>query len=418
MQYLNNNFDVEFAGDSVRANTLILGSSQSFDNKVSDLSIKLFHDYFINENSELKTGMELNAIETFFAATYAFEDFQSDSMVNATGDSLLQSGEITSLFASYSTQFGRFSPTLGVRTNYYNISNEWYFEPRINLAYQASNRLQIKGAYSIHHQFLNQSSLSYINAGRYYWVLSNNELVPVLKSRHLILGSYLDYGNWRFEAEVYRRRTTGLTTNRYLVIPPEFLSAADDEFDVDGENISRGFELFVKYKQRKYHSWLSYSLSSSRDRYAFLNEGNFYPADEDQRHEVNFVNMVKIGKWELSSTLIYGSGRPFTPADEDEAQNEFFFYEDIERINSQRFVSYRRVDLSGKYSFAIGKSSAELGLSLFNVFSFKNIKSRRYTRQYVFSEQFNEAVDDGTRIVPLDTYLLGFTPNFFFNIHF
>ena len=260
--------------------------------------------------------------------------------------------------------------------------------------------------------------MSFLNSGRYYWILSNNEIVPVLRSNHLILGAHYDYNNWRLEAEFFRRRTTGLTANRYLTIPTDVLSSFDQEIDISGENISRGMELFLKYKTRHFNSWVSYTLASSRDRYTFLNENSFYPSDEDQRHEINFVNVFKLGRWELASTMIYGSGRPFTPAADQATREESFFYEDISRINSERFDPYRRIDVSAKYTFPIHKANGEVGVSLFNVFGFRNIKSRRYVRQYIFSEQFDEEIEDEIRIVPLDTYLLGFTPNFFFNIRF
>ncbi len=411
---------VEFAGDSIFANTLISGSSFVIDNQVSDVSLKLSHEWYVDADSEFKTGLELNSMETFFASTFTLEDFFADSINEPFGDSLLQNANITSLYGSYSTRFGRFSPTIGVRTNFYDLSNEWYTEPRINLAYQLSDRIQLKGAYSTHHQFLNQSSLSYVNSGRYYWLLSDNEVVPVLKSRHLIFGSHYDFQNWRLEAEFYRRRTTGLTANRFLTIPPDVFEtlSQNGEIDISGENVSRGMELFIKYKNRRFNSWISYSLASSRDRYNFLNENEFFPSDEDQRHEVNFVNVLKLGRWELASTIIYGSGRPFTPQVSDENANDSFFYEDISRINSERFDPYRRIDLSAKYSFPLFKASGEMGVSFFNLFGFRNIKSRRYVRQYIFSEQFNETVADEIRIVPLDTYLLGFTPNFFLNLRF
>ena len=157
---------VEFAGDSIQANSVISSSSFIVDNQVSDVSIKVSHDLFIDESSELKTGLELNNIETLFASTISLSDFFSDSLGQPFGDSLLQNAAISSLFGSYTRRFGRFSPTVGFRANYYDISDEWYFEPRLNLNYEASENMQLKGAFSVHHQFLNQSSLSFLNSGR------------------------------------------------------------------------------------------------------------------------------------------------------------------------------------------------------------------------------------------------------------
>lgn len=412
--------DVDFEGDSIFASTIIEEARFGVQNSVNDVGIKLYHEYFISDQSELHSGLEINGIETSFRSSVEFEDFFSEETIDeAYLDSLEQSAAITSIFGSYTHRFGRLSSTLGFRSNYYDAGENWYHEPRINLAYQLSDAIQLKGSFSHHHQFLNQTSLSFINSGRFYWVLSDDDIIPVMKGRHLIFGAHYDKQNWRLEAELYRRRTTGVSANRYIRIPPEILLQLEEDDQFAGENISQGLDILLKYKAQTFNSWISYSLSSSRDRFEFFNENDFYSSDQDQRHEFNFVNMVKLGRWELASTFIYGTGRPFTPPVDDTDSDDGIFFEDIDRINSLRLPSYRRLDISAKYSFPWKKANCELGATLFNVLNFRNIKSRRYVKQFIFDEQFTEEeVEDEIRIVPLDTYLLGFTPNLFFNVRF
>lgn len=414
--------DVEFNNSLIGANTTLDETSFQVQNQVNDMNLKLSHEYFFNDDNHLKTGFEFNNIATEYYSATQIEDFFSDSTVVLPSDTLEQQANISSAYGSFTNKIGRLATTIGFRANHYDVKNEWFIEPRINIAFQVSDQFQLKGAYTHHHQFINQTSLSYLNSDRFYWVLSDGETIPVAKSRHIILGGHFNWDRWRVEAEVYHRKTSGVTSNRYSYIPPDILQELNDFGSFDGQNLSKGLDIYVKYKANRYNSWISYSLASSMNEFGFLNNGNPYPTDEDQRHEINFVNMVKLGNWELASTLVYGSGRPFTPQERRVNTSSFYVlsnYEDTSSINSERFNSYKRIDVSAKYSFSMGKLDSEIGVSLFNVFDFKNIKSRRYVRQYSFTEEFDQTrLDDEVRIVPLDTYLLGFTPNFFVNIRF
>ena len=111
---------------------------------------------------------------------------------------------------------------------------------------------------------------------------------------------------------------------------------------------------------------------------------------------------------------------PYTPANpEFSIENDTVSFYDLERINAERLPSYKRLDLSAKYNFKIGKFTCESGLTLFNVLNYRNIKSRRYTVRYFFDESTAfEDDSDQVEVIPLDTQLLGFTPNFFFKISF
>ncbi|MEM6813570.1 MAG: TonB-dependent receptor [Bacteroidota bacterium] len=410
--------NIEFNQDRISANSVIEQSFVNITNQVNDISFKLQNEFFLTDQSELLAGMEINNLETDYSSLINFQDFLSDSVEQDFADSLTQNTIVTSFFTSYTNRIGRLAATFGMRTNYYEIADKWFTEPRINLGFQVTDRLQMKGSFSYHYQFLNQTSLSLMNPDRFYWVLSDDDIVPVMKGKHLIFGAHYSYQNWRFEAELYQRRTTGISANRYINLPPGILEDLEIDEDLSGENLSRGMELFAKYKSQIFTSWISYSLASSQDEFLFLNNGEPYDSDTDQRHEINVVNMLKLGKWELASTMIYGSGKPYTPPVDNAEVRSTIFYEDSDRINTKRFDSYRRIDLSAKYSFSLKKLNFEAGLTLFNVFDFRNIKSRSYVRQFIFDEQSSQIANDEIRIIPLDTYLLGFTPNFFFNVRF
>jgi len=50
----------------------------------------------------------------------------------------------------------------------------------------------------------------------------------------------------------------------------------------------------------------------ARSRFAEINEGSRLFSPQDQRHELNFVNMFKWNRYTFALTWIYGTGKPVT----------------------------------------------------------------------------------------------------------
>ncbi|MFK7953500.1 MAG: carboxypeptidase-like regulatory domain-containing protein [Ekhidna sp.] len=411
-----------FGDDSLQENSIVDFFDYGVNSSIGDFTIKSDHEISINEKHHLKTGVEVNTINTSYNSDQLyFTDFSSDTIYQ---DTLNFEASISSLYLSHQFQTKDFSSNIGIRSTYYDPNGEWYLEPRLSLNFQANDKLTIKGAASYHHQFITKTSLSiFQNADQKHWVLADDEVIPIQKSTHFILGGNYSLKNWTFDLEYYRKNTKGIIDN-FLDLPPEVVAELGFEgINLSGENNSNGLDLFIKYRTGKFSSWVSYSLSSSENQFFYRDNNTAYPSDQDQRHELNFSSMIKLGKWELSSIILFGSGRPFTPPNPDVAlatsSGSFDQLYDLSSINSERHPAYKRVDVSAKYSFAIGKIKCEAGLTLFNLLNHSNIKSRRYFKQFVFDEISSiPDAEDEIRIVPLDTYLLGFTPNFFIQVRF
>ncbi len=415
--------EIEFSGDTIEENATISLFDYQVKSSIGDVTIKTNHEITIDERNSVNAGLEINSIATFYNSDQLFlENFNSDTTYQ---DTLNLEASITSLYGSYQFQTKDFSATIGLRASHYELTNKWYLEPRLGLNFHINENLLIKGATTFHHQFLTQTSLSiFQNAGRNYWVLADDDVIPVQKASHFILGANYALNSWTFDLEYYRKNTEGIVDN-FLTLPPEIIAQLGlDNLNLSGENNSEGLDVFIKYRTDRFNSWVSYSLSSSENQFWYRNNNKAYPSDQDQRHEINFSNMLKLGKWELSSIFLYGSGRPFTPpnpnaivaANPDDAFDQLY---DLDQINSRRFPAYKRLDISAKYSFSLGGMKAEAGVTLFNVLNHSNIKSRRYFEQYSFDENSTDPnAQDEIRIVALDTYLLGFTPNFFIQIKF
>lgn len=408
--------NVSFGLDSISAFTDIQFLDYSVQSSVGDVSIKSDHEIELNEQSLIKAGIDFSSISTSYASDQLFfVSFNSDT---SFAEELNVKADIASLYGSYRYNSESLVSNIGLRGSYYDPVGKWYLEPRFDIRFMINDNLHLKGAASYHNQFVNQTSLSvFQNSEKFYWVLADDDVIPILTSTHLIVGADYSIGNWSLDLEYYRKNTNGIIENQFLTLSPDVLSIIEeDELNLSGENNSQGLDIFLKYRTDRFNSWISYSLAESNNQFWYRNNNSPYPSIYDQRNEINFVNTYKIGKWELSSIFIYGSGKPFTPA--DLSDDRVLLY-DIEKINSRRLPDYSRLDLSAKYSFNIGNVKGESGFTFFNLFNRRNIKSRRYAEQFLFDEDISNQLSlDQSRIIALDTYLLGFTPNFFFNIKF
>ncbi len=421
--------DVAFLeSDTIFSNSQVGLSNFRVKSLVSDLTLRSDHEIDLANDDLIRGGVELNVISTDYDADqFFFQNFSDEVVIR--NDLILQSS-IASFYGSYQYNSSAIKSSFGIRGSFYEPTTKWFLEPRFDLSLKVTEKFSLKGAASLHHQFVNQTSLSLFNNNdKFYWVLADDASIPILRSSHMIFGGNFSSGKWTVDLEYYRKNTSGIIENLFAVRSPDNIqfrtlsTTAPDSLGVSGEilinpsgeNIAEGVDLFIKYRDETFTSWLSYSLGTSNNKFSYIDQNNPFPSNQDQRHEINLVNIFKVNNWELSSTVIYGSGRPFSvPILEGDST---IVYSESD-VNAFRLPDYFRVDLSAKYSFPIGKAKLETGFTLFNVLDRTNVKSRRFTTQFVFDEQSEAITEDQLRLVALDTRLLGFTPNFFLNIRF
>ena len=414
-----NNIEI-FSEDIFNAtDSLLLGAGTEVSylqyekyNEVSDASLKIHQEISIDDKSTIILGTEINILETNYALSFFEEDLTNYE----------NAASLTSIYAQHRLSLGRFQSEIGFRYLSYPSTGGEFMEPRLSANYRLLPTLRIKGAWSKHHQFMNRLSLTpFGNSDQFYWVLADKDYYPILESRHAIFGIEVFKNNWTFDLEFYDKQSSGILESDYVSFDLGTTAGTlieSSDFVNGGVNSSQGMDFFAKYRTAKFTSWFSYSLSKSFNKFANLNRGNFYPSLQDQRHEVNLAGVYKLGNWEFSSVFIFGSGRAYTPP--GDTSDESIVLYDSDRINSLRLPNYHRMDISAKYNFDLRKMKAQTGVTLFNIYNRSNIKSRRYAIRYDFDDAEN-TVDEGEdylEVLPIDSKLLGFTPNFFFRVTF
>lgn len=378
-------------------------------NKLRDLSVRGYHQYHWNTHL-LRAGVKAIHYESRFR-----------HLTNAgLAEEINQQSLTLSAFAENAFEL---TPSMhlntGIRVLQHNAMSKWFWEPRIALYYETPFNLTLKAAYGRYHQFLSQLQLDRFQSGEpVFWLLADGQLFGEAAASHYIAGLQYRHGPWLLDVEGYYKPTTGITGSQALFNPyVERDSIAQQlQLPTNGTNVARGLDVLLQRTAGAFTGWVSYSLSSSRNRFEALNQGEPFPVDYDRRHEINAVLQFRHNKWTFGTKWIYGSGSPYTKPDPENPTEVLF---DTENLNAYRLPGYHRLDLSVKRNMKLKGLSGELGLSLINVYNRTNIRSRVY--RLVTEGGQNGPSQQGpaeTTVQAYDLELMHFMPNVFVRVRF
>jgi hypothetical protein len=257
------------------------------------------------------------------------------------------------------------------------------------------------------YQFISQAvSQQETGYNKNFWVLSDGNIHPVIRSDHYIIGATFEAGNFLFDAEGYYKNYSGI--QEYIFVSPfmdkkdfakYFKPNPDDtisapfvpvdsgtvrpSYFISGKGYAYGIDFSIRFKKGKYTSWLSYSLNHTMQRFPEINNDDYYPAPTDQLHQLNWANMLSLGKWNFGLNNIFNTGRPYIEYTLDN--------KNVPTIRQfRRLPNYFRTDLSANYNFRIKSLSLKTGATLINLFNNKNyydMNSRKFEYQNAsFSE--------------------------------
>ena len=83
------------------------------------------------------------------------------------------------------------------------------------------------------------------------------------------------------------RQTGGGPGNQTLTVNQDFYT---------GSGNAKGIEVLIQKKLGRYTGWISYTLADAEDKFAVYGN-NYFPADQDIRHEFKTVNLYHYSRW-------------------------------------------------------------------------------------------------------------------------
>lgn len=364
-----------------------LGSQSNVqENHIEDISFDAEHEWNVGS-----TLIELGSQNTLYGA-FVSNEFNDESITDKRQKTI-------GLFTQYinaSIQFRAKSRLgLGLRNNYLTSQKQILPEPRISFEQDFSEYLTFRAGGGVFRQFVNQVRTdNALQGSRDLWVISDKE-IPDQSALHFYTGFIRSKGFTTLELNYFQRRYTGLLDYAFTHggLVTEYVNY--EELFFEGEGKSKGIEAAVRVETNRFLGSASYTLSSTRYKFDDLNNGKWYYADIDQRHEATLFGTVKLKPFNVFSTVYMGSGRPYSqfsipqalrgPGNNDgppPPPNDIALIT-TDGKNDDRLAVYNRVDLGASYNRQIGNLEMTFSMNLFNVFDRENQYDRKIKYEVV-----------------------------------
>jgi hypothetical protein len=224
-------------------------------------------------------------------------------------------------------------------------------EYRIALRYSLSDNASLKLSYNTLRQYIHLLSNTTTISPTDIWKLSDPNIQPQTGEQYS-LGYYQNFKSNTIETsvEVYYKQM-----HNYLDYKSGASLIMNHHIETDvltTRGKAYGVEVMVKKLSGKLNGWVSYTYSRTLlqqdDPLAgeLINHGNYYPANFDKPHNVNFIGNYRINhRFSISLNVVYSTGRPITLpiAIYDLGGSQRVYYSDR---NQFRVPDYFRSDVS------------------------------------------------------------------------
>jgi ferric enterobactin receptor len=364
------------------------------NNDLRDYAAKIDFEWQANKNHKIEFGVQNSTNRV----KYSYSQNDTSKIIDRDTE-----GSTISAFLQDKIQIAKgLSANIGVRANYFTPTSKSYIEPRASMTYEVTPKIKLKAAYGQYNQFAKRVIREDVLSGsRDFWVLADDDKLPVASSTHYIAGGSWENDKWLFDIEGYRKDLTGLTEYSLRVQTNPRQSSFTENY-YQGTGKSHGIDVLLQKKYGKLTGWLSYSLAETRYNFPIYGVSDFY-ANQDVRNEFKAVGIYKLGKIDLSATWIYASGRPYTAPTGgykvtllDDSQRDYI---NVSTKNSLRLPAYHRLDAAATFNWKSEAGAARsLGVSLFNLYGRTNTWYKEYEIQ-------------DSQVIETDVNFLGFTPN-------
>ncbi|HYC84591.1 MAG TPA: TonB-dependent receptor, partial [Chryseosolibacter sp.] len=292
-----------------------------------------FEDYSVSAFSEIEDyGVKLNLSKdsvwtngTFTTGCEWTRHAISPKVINSRGSisetvkSGSSEGEIANEFAMFVQQEwalgSKWLLNAGVRGSVALVDGKEYIfpEPRISARYNLSDSRAIKFNYSRMVQYMHRISNSGVSTPTDVWYPVTERIRP--QTSHQFSVAWQRFLPWKkmfFSVETYYKAMEDLIAYKEgtnLLLSAEFASRL-----LQGNGRSYGTELLIRKEKGRFTGWISYTLSWSFRQFDEINQGEWFHARYDRRHNGAIVAQYTFARrWAASMIWEYISGARFTP---------------------------------------------------------------------------------------------------------
>ena len=192
------------------------------------------------------------------------------------------------------------------------VKSFFTLEPRLSTSYALDDQTSFKLSYNRNTQNIHLLSNSTSNTPSDLYVMSSNNVKPEIADQ-VSTGWFKNWADntWEFSTEIYYKwlqNQIDYKDGAQLLVNQDVESQL-----VYGSGRAYGIEFFLKKKYGRFNGWIGYTLSRTEDKFAAINNGNYFPATQDRTHDISVVGIYQLNKrWSFSSDFIYGTGNAVT----------------------------------------------------------------------------------------------------------
>lgn len=382
----------------------------------------------VNEKIQLHIGDEAHLLE-FGLRSELLRVKSAEVEVAGNNEKEIRSGWQNAVWANYEKEFGTifaisggarfslFSALGGDRFHHFvsaseispDFSNHTYIdaEPRISLKYNLSPCHNVKAGYAVTTQNLHsiRSSLTSFPFDRY--ALTSSGVRPERAIQYGI-GYTGMTGNGAFDWSVEGYYKTLHNVYDYADGRTMFSRVNLESIILGGKGRSWGAEFMLRKNTGALTGWISYTISKTQTRIAGINDGRWYDATNDRRHDLSVTAIYSLNNsWSFSGSWIFSSGQPLTAPDVKYELDGITYYYYSQR-NGYRTPPVHRLDLSAVYTREGKRFTTQWAFGIYNAYC-------RYNPYVIYFED-DPSKPSGTRAV--QQALFGLVPSVSYTIKF
>lgn len=256
----------------------------------------------------------------------------------------------------------KLNASIGFRGSFAMLNSRTYFtpEPRLAFRYALGEKESLKLSYSRMAQYMHRISNSAVSTPTDIWYPVTEKIKPQTSHQFSVAWQkFFSRQDVMMSAEAYYKKMDqliGYEEGTNLFLNTDFESKL-----IQGKGEAYGLELLLRKEAGRLSGWLSYTLSWSNRQFDQINNGAWFKARYDRRHNGALVMQYKVTD-RLAASMVWEfiSGARFTPvigqyvipAPTTTGVDLVPLFPDI---NSVKLSDTHRLDLGLKYSSKKGR---------------------------------------------------------------
>ena len=280
-------------------------------------------------------------------------------------------------------------------------------EPRLSMKWSINDRNSLRIGYSRTSQDVHAISAGTMSMPFDRYTMTSNIVAPERADQVAVGWSGITRGgDYDFTAETYYKHINNVYDYRDGKSP--FSEIEIERLLLGGKGRAYGLELCARKNKGRLTGWLSYTLSWSENKIEGINQGRWYTAANDRRHDIAIVGMYQLTPtWELSAVWRYNTGQALTaPSAKYEVDGTTYYY--YAERNGYRAPAYHRLDISATHTKKLRRFTRIWSFGLYNAY--------RHYNPYIIRFENDDEKPTGTKAV--QTSLFGIIPSVSFTLKY